>query len=151
MLRILYIFGCVTTYEQCVPLGSHGKSYQLTPRFPARDRHVYFRYGGKREGKRWFPTISWWRLLLITLTKQDNSMGSVMSNMYGGVQYMLNRGGEKQALNGGGSLKTATPFVRTRSRWYISSLHPLLVLVNQFSILVIVLIHLRQIIVLRDF
>lgn len=42
-------------------------------------------------------------------------MGSVMSNMYGGVQYMLNRGGEKQALNGGGSLKTATPFVRTRS------------------------------------
>ena len=43
-------------------------------------------------------------------------MGSVVSNMYGGVQYMLSCGGEKQGLDNGSSLRTATPFVRTRSR-----------------------------------
>ena len=44
-------------------------------------------------------------------------MGSVVSNMYGGVQYMLSCGGEKQTFdNASGSLRTATPFVRTRTR-----------------------------------
>ncbi|KAL9973848.1 hypothetical protein ACROYT_G020354 [Oculina patagonica] len=49
-------------------------------------------------------------------------MGSVVSNMYGGVQYMLSCGGEKQSFgdNGGSSPKTATPFVwkRTSSMYF---------------------------------
>ena len=43
-------------------------------------------------------------------------MGSVVSNMYGGMQYMLGCGGEKQSLDSC-YLRTATPFVRTRSRY----------------------------------
>ncbi|CAH3127758.1 unnamed protein product [Porites lobata] len=42
-------------------------------------------------------------------------MGSVVSNMYGGMQYMLGCGGEKQSLDSCHYLRTATPFVRTRS------------------------------------
>ena len=43
-------------------------------------------------------------------------MGSVVSNMYDGVQYMFSCGGEKQSLDNGNSLRTATPFIRTRTR-----------------------------------
>lgn len=44
-------------------------------------------------------------------------MGSVVSNMYGGFQYMLSCGGENQrVLENGGSL-TATPFVWKRTRY----------------------------------
>jgi len=42
-------------------------------------------------------------------------MGSVVSNMYDGVQYMFSCGGEKQSLDNGNSLRTATPFIRTRT------------------------------------
>ncbi|XP_020609809.1 tumor suppressor candidate 2-like [Orbicella faveolata] len=48
-------------------------------------------------------------------------MGSVVSNMYGGFQYMLSCGGENQrGLENGGSLKSATPFVwkRTSSMYF---------------------------------
>ena len=49
-------------------------------------------------------------------------MGSVVSNMYGGVQYMLSCGGEKQSFDKGGSLRsTATPFIRTRTRYALFS------------------------------
>ena len=47
-------------------------------------------------------------------------MGSVVSNMYGGFQYMMSCGGENQrGLENGGSLKSATPFVWKRTRYYI--------------------------------
>jgi len=46
-------------------------------------------------------------------------MGSVVSNMYGGFQYMLSCGGENQrGLENGGSLKSATPFVWKRTRYF---------------------------------
>ncbi|CAH3022657.1 unnamed protein product [Porites evermanni] len=37
-------------------------------------------------------------------------MGSVVSNMYGGMQYMLGCGGEKQSLDCCHYLRNATPF-----------------------------------------
>lgn len=45
-------------------------------------------------------------------------MGSVVSNVYGGFQYMLSCGGENQrGLENGGSLKSTTPFVWKRTRY----------------------------------